>query len=74
MSAKIFHKLMGIDDAIREVLAKLKPSPRGVEIVKLEDAVYRVLATDIYAPLDYPPFDRSEVDGYAVLSHAVSKA
>ncbi|MEM4101080.1 MAG: molybdopterin biosynthesis protein [Desulfurococcaceae archaeon] len=74
MSAKIFHKLMSVDDAIREVLAKLKPSPRGVEIVKLEDAVYRVLATDIYAPLDYPPFDRSEVDGYAVLSHAVSKA
>jgi len=54
------------------VLAKIEQyitlSPRGVERVKLEDALGRVLAEDIYAPIDYPPFDRSEVDGYAVIA------
>jgi molybdopterin molybdotransferase len=37
-----------------------------VETVPLAEARDRVLAHDIVAPLDLPPFDNSAVDGYAV--------
>ncbi|PKO97242.1 MAG: hypothetical protein CVU12_01785 [Bacteroidetes bacterium HGW-Bacteroidetes-7] len=35
------------------------------ESVKLEDSAGRVLAIDIHADRDMPPFDKSAVDGYA---------
>lgn len=38
----------------------------GKEIVSLEYAYNRVLAEDVVAPMDVPPFNRSTVDGYAV--------
>lgn len=38
----------------------------GTEEVQLEDALGRVLAEDIYADRDYPPFNRSAMDGFAV--------
>jgi len=42
----------------------LKPLP--AETVMLGDALGRVLAADVAAPIDVPPFDRSGVDGFAV--------
>jgi putative molybdopterin biosynthesis protein len=36
------------------------------ETVALGDALGRVLAADVVAPIDVPPFDRSGVDGFAV--------
>ena len=36
------------------------------ESVNIEDALGRVLAEDIVADTDMPPFDRSQMDGYAV--------
>lgn len=38
---------------------------KEVETVSLEDAFYRILAQDIYATIDQPPFHKSAVDGYA---------
>jgi molybdopterin molybdotransferase len=38
----------------------------GEEAVLLDDAVGRVLAADIIAPLDVPAFDRAAMDGYAL--------
>ncbi|MEO5859160.1 MAG: molybdopterin molybdotransferase MoeA, partial [Pyrinomonadaceae bacterium] len=38
----------------------------GVERVALEDAIGRILAEDIVADSDLPPFDRSQMDGYGV--------
>ncbi len=38
----------------------------GTENVALEDALGRVLAEDVIADSDLPPFDRSQMDGYAV--------
>ena len=52
----------------------MKLQPKGIERVSLLNSLYRILASDIYAPIDYPPFDRSEVDGYAVKSSQVSWA
>src|SRR5688500_16885361 len=38
----------------------------GVERIALEDSIGRVLAEAIVADSDLPPFDRSQMDGYAV--------
>ncbi|MGV3509961.1 MAG: molybdopterin molybdotransferase MoeA, partial [Sphingobacteriaceae bacterium] len=38
----------------------------GVEVIDLDDADGRVLAEDIFADRDYPPFNRSAMDGYAI--------
>lgn len=38
----------------------------GTEKIKLDDALGRVLAEDIVADRDYPPFNRSAVDGFAI--------
>lgn len=40
--------------------------PLGSERVSLLDGLGRILAQDILAPLDTPPFDRSPLDGYAL--------
>src|ERR1700722_10001172 len=39
---------------------------RGMENVPLAEASARVLAADILADRDYPPFNRSTRDGYGV--------
>jgi molybdopterin molybdotransferase len=41
-------------------------SPLGTEGVRLEDALGRVLASDVVVPQDLPPCDRSAMDGYAL--------
>jgi len=71
---KIFHTLLSPEEALEAVRREGLLSPLGTEAVRLEDAVNRVLAVDIYSPIDYPPFDRSEVDGYAVNSRSVEGA
>lgn len=68
MERKIFHKLAGMDE-VESIIEKYIPlKPLGTEEVSLEDALGRVLAEDVFSPIDHPPFDRSEMDGYAVRS------
>ena len=43
-------------------------SALGVERVPLDEAQGRVLASEVYADTDLPPFDRAQMDGYAVRS------
>src|SRR5687767_4732799 len=38
----------------------------GKEKVLLDDALGRVIAEDVFADRDYPPFNRSAMDGYAI--------
>lgn len=40
----------------------------GTETVSINEALNRVLADDVYADRDYPPFNRSAMDGFAVQS------
>ena len=44
------------------------------ETIDLEDAGGRVLAQDIAADMDLPPFDRSQMDGFAVRAEDVENA
>lgn len=47
-------------------------APLGTECVSIREALGRVLAEDILAPIDQPPFPRSPLDGYAL--HAADSA
>jgi len=58
--------MITVDDAIRIVLQRIEPL--GSETIALEQAHHRVLAEDIRADIDLPPFDRARMDGYAVRS------
>jgi putative molybdopterin biosynthesis protein len=46
----------------------------SAERVALADVLGRVLAADIKAPIDVPPFDRSNVDGFAVRAADIAGA
>ncbi|MEM3666795.1 MAG: molybdopterin-binding protein [Candidatus Bathyarchaeia archaeon] len=63
---EMFRKLLTFEEARRVIHQHFKPKPLSVEEVSLLEAFNRVLAQDITAQLDIPPFDRSTVDGYAV--------
>jgi putative molybdopterin biosynthesis protein len=55
-----------LDKAKQIIAENFSPKPVGKESVSLEHAYNRILAEDVVAPIDVPPFDRSTVDGYAV--------
>lgn len=38
---------------------------QGSEPIAFQDTLHRVLAQDVMADMDMPPFDKSAVDGYA---------
>lgn len=58
-------KLLTIDAALCLIAADV-PCIAGVEHVPLQAADGRILAEDLNAQVDLPPFDNSAVDGYAV--------
>jgi len=68
---KVFHELVSPYEVVKVVSGFVDLKPLGVEVVSLRDGYGRVLAEDVYALSDYPPFDRSEVDGYAVNSDSL---
>ena len=57
--------LMPIDEVERLISERVTPVEE-IEEVMLGDARGRVVARDVIAPVDLPPFDNSAVDGYAV--------
>ncbi|NYB52657.1 MAG: molybdopterin molybdotransferase MoeA [Methanobacteriaceae archaeon] len=59
-------KLMPTPDAKKIILESLNPSE--VEKIRLEDAYRRVIAQEVISTLNSPPFDRSAMDGYAVIA------
>ncbi|MFP4020647.1 MAG: gephyrin-like molybdotransferase Glp [Halanaerobium sp.] len=50
----------------QEIKSFLKERPLKTENLNLDNGLDRILAEDIYSPVDLPPFSRSTVDGYAV--------
>jgi putative molybdopterin biosynthesis protein len=63
-----FLDVLDRDEAERRFQAALDLTPRGIETVALGSALDRVLAADIISPVDVPSFDRSNVDGFAVVA------
>ena len=56
--------MISVAEAVQIVLSKASAWP--AEAMRLSDAVGRILAEDIIADTDLPPFDRAQMDGYAV--------
>jgi putative molybdopterin biosynthesis protein len=61
-----FLEVVSAEEARRRFEACIDRSPLPGETVTLAAALSRVLADDVVAPVDAPPFDRSNVDGFAV--------
>ena len=58
--------MITVDQALSITLTRVERL--GSESVPLEEALGRVLAQDIIADIDLPPFDRARMDGFAVRS------
>ncbi|HTQ00404.1 MAG TPA: molybdopterin biosynthesis protein [Casimicrobiaceae bacterium] len=56
------------DEATARFRRHLVLAPLGTETVALADALGRVLASDVVASVDVPGFDRSNVDGFAIVA------
>ena len=69
-------KMLSFEQALTEVEARLTAAglTPAAEIVSLGEAWGRVLAEDVHADRDYPPFNRSTRDGFAVRSQDVTQA
>jgi molybdopterin molybdotransferase len=63
---------MELEEARRILLNIARPCP--VEQIDLERCWNRILAEDVAADTDFPPFNRSPLDGYAVVSRDVAEA
>jgi putative molybdopterin biosynthesis protein len=63
-----FLHVLDRDEAERRFRAAIDLAPRGVDRVPLDAALGRVLAADVSSPVDVPAFDRSNVDGFAVVA------
>jgi molybdopterin molybdotransferase len=60
--------LLGVDAALALIEARIAPVV-DKEVVKLSEAAGRILARDVVAAIDVPPYANSAVDGFAV-AHA----
>jgi molybdopterin molybdotransferase len=56
--------MISVEEALRDLFALVTPLP--AENVPLRDAAQRVLARDVTARRDQPPFAASAMDGYAI--------
>ena len=65
--------MISVAEAVQ--IVRQQTRPLAAERVKLEHALNRVLAEeDIIADSDLPPFDRSQMDGYAVRAEDTTEA
>jgi putative molybdopterin biosynthesis protein len=63
-----FLQVLDRDEAERRFRAVIDVTPRDIENVPLDAALGRVLAAHVVSPVDVPSFDRSNVDGFAVVA------
>jgi molybdopterin molybdotransferase len=62
-----FTSTISLDEAKRRLDAHVRPIER-TERIRLAESAGRVAAATVTAPLDVPPFERSAMDGYAVVA------
>ena len=67
-----FLKIMDSED-VQCIIKNMEIKPK-TEIVLLKDAYLRVLAEDVHAAIDLPPFNRVSRDGYAVTAEDTFRA
>jgi molybdenum cofactor synthesis domain-containing protein len=66
------REMISVAEAIQ--IVRQHTVPLAPELVPIEQALGRVLAEDVVADTDLPPFDRAQMDGYAVRAQDVKEA
>jgi molybdenum cofactor synthesis domain-containing protein len=56
--------MITVEEAIRNIVEEVRPL--SLELVDISAALGRVLAEDIIADSDLPPFNRAQMDGFAI--------
>ncbi|MBI3433662.1 MAG: molybdopterin biosynthesis protein [Proteobacteria bacterium] len=69
-----FLEVVSASEARARFARHVDMKPLAAETVALAGALGRVLAADVTAPIDVPPFDRSVVDGCAVRAADIAGA
>jgi len=69
-----FLEVVSAEEARRRFASRIDLTPLSAERVALAAVLGRVLADDIAAPIDVPPFDRANVDGFALRATDTSGA
>jgi putative molybdopterin biosynthesis protein len=69
-----FLEVVSAEEAQARFARHIDLTPMPAETVALATALGRVLAHDVGAPIDVPPFDRANVDGFAVRAADVAGA
>ncbi|MBL0077546.1 MAG: molybdopterin molybdotransferase MoeA [Bacteroidetes bacterium] len=62
--------MQSIQNALQLILSNKRNF--GTETVSIHDCLDRILAEDIFADRDYPPFNRATMDGYAIISQDIN--
>lgn len=65
---KQFLDVASVEEAAARFRSHIKLEPLGTEAVPLARALDRIVGEDIVAEVDVPAFDRTNVDGFAVLA------
>jgi molybdopterin molybdotransferase len=63
-----FKHLTPADEAFRILLSNLPKRSPEIETVPISMALNRIIAKDVYSPIDVPRFDRAAMDGFAVIA------
>jgi molybdenum cofactor synthesis domain-containing protein len=64
---------VGIDEVLNRVLSAVHPSP-GMDRIETQKCFGRVSAADVMAEADFPPYDVSHMDGFAIKSSDLRNA
>ena len=64
--------MLTVEEALKKVLNSI--TLPGVEKKHILECLGFVLAEDVYADYDIPPFDNSQMDGFAVIAEDIAKA
>jgi molybdenum cofactor synthesis domain-containing protein len=66
------REMISVAEAIQ--IVRQHTVPLATELVPIDQTLGRVLAEDVVADTDLPPFDRAQMDGYAVRAQDVKEA
>jgi len=61
-----FEEYIKVDDALSKIITRIQRSEP--ETIPVTESLGRIIYDDIYSPRDIPHFDRSAMDGYAVIA------
>ena len=64
--------MRSVDEAITAILMEIEPRPPVAS--SIDDALGLVLADDVVSNIDSPPFDKSQMDGFAVRTDDLKSA